>query len=237
MDREAAPSGGQGSMRGGSHQGLVPPAVANDVGHADDRQPEASCNSFQVPAPGHGAVIVHDLADGACGGNAANAAQIHRGLGVPAALEDPAPARDERKYVPWPRQAFRPARFIRQAPQRGGAIRGGNARRGAVDPVDALGESRAVQRSPFLVDLDMEIQALRGRRIDCAADQAAGLPRHQVDVIRGGMDRRHHEVPLAFAVGGVGDDDHASRAQLFDRVLDRIDGRHDGSGRRAFSRL
>ena len=221
VDREAAPTCRQGGSSGRSHQALVQASEPNDVSHADDRQSKTTRNSFQILPPGHCAVVAHDLADAARGRDAGKTAEIHGRFRMSPAHQDTPRAGNDREYVPGPRQVFRPALCICQSSKRGGAIRRGNSGGRAADPIDALGEGRAVQRSSLLADLNSQVETLRDRGIYCAADQAAGLPRHQVDVAFGGVHCCHHEVSLPFAIRVVRHDDHVSPAQLFDRALDR----------------
>ena len=73
----------------------------------------------------------------------------------------------------------------------------------------------------FLAAISLQAElfaALRGQR---QADQPARLLGHEVDRLRGGELRRHHQVALVLAVLAVADDDHAAAADLLDRLLDR----------------
>src|SRR5208337_2976091 len=99
MDRKAAPSCRKGGSSRRNYQMLVQASKPHDVGHADDRQPETPRNPLQILAPGHRAVIAHDLADGARGRDAGKTAEIHGRLRMSRALKNASRSSNDRENM------------------------------------------------------------------------------------------------------------------------------------------
>ena len=101
-----------------------------------------------------------------------------------------------------------------------GAVVGGDA---GADPAGGLDRDRegGLQRRLVLGRHQVEAEPLAALGGQRQADQPARLLGHEVDRLRGGELRRHHQVALVLAVLAVADDDHAAAADLLDRLLDR----------------
>src|SRR6185369_6485345 len=78
----AAVTGGEMSLGNGAHQDLVLQAVGHQVGNGTDLDPVIFGEFLQFRHAGHGAVVVHDLADHTGRFEASQACQIHRTLGL-----------------------------------------------------------------------------------------------------------------------------------------------------------
>ena len=78
---------------------LRPAAVLDQVGDGDQRQAVPLAVRDQVRHAGHRPVVVHDLADDACGIQPREPREVDRGLRLAGALEDAAGPRPQREDV------------------------------------------------------------------------------------------------------------------------------------------
>ena len=87
---EVAEFGGQPGLRRAADQALGLSAVADQVGDGDQQEAVFGREGLQVVAPGHPhAVLGHDLAEHAGGGQTSQPGQVDGGLGMPRSFQDP----------------------------------------------------------------------------------------------------------------------------------------------------
>jgi hypothetical protein len=90
---------GKRTLRGALDELFRAPSVLDEVGDCDHLQRVPLAVRDQILDARHRPVFVHDLADDACGRQACKPREVHRGLGLPRALEDAAGLRAEREHV------------------------------------------------------------------------------------------------------------------------------------------
>src|SRR5262249_35269783 len=73
--------------------------VADKVGYRNHLEPMADAELFELRHAGHRAVVIHDLADDATGGQTGKFGEIDGGLGLPRAHENPAFTGAQGKHV------------------------------------------------------------------------------------------------------------------------------------------
>ena len=114
--------------RGLAHEVVVAAAVGDQVGDRADLEPVPLGEGDELGQPGHGAVVVHDLADHARGVEPGEARDVHRGLGVAGADEDAAVAGAQREDVARRGDVLRRPSAGRWPPRRCGPGRGPRCR-------------------------------------------------------------------------------------------------------------
>ena len=176
----------------------------------------------QVVDAGHRAVRIHDLADHAGRRAASEPRHIDRGLGLAGALEDATGPGAQREDV---------TRRLNVV-SRGLRINGDAAGRGAISSGDAgrdalLGLNRdregGLVRRHVVRNHRAQAQLVAAVRRERQADEATGVRRHEVDVIRRDELGGHAQVSLVLAVRGVDDDDHLAIADILDCCFDRAE--------------
>ena len=194
-------------LRDGDH----PQAVAPRVGD-------------QVTDPGHGAVLVEDLADDPGGERSGHTREVDRRLGVAGALEHPAGARAQREHVSGLDEILGAAARIDGGLHGACAVVCGDAGGDAVARLDGDGEGGPVQR---LVAARHRPQAelVAALGAERQADQPACLAGHEVDRLGRGELRGHHQVALVLPVLAIADDHHAPVADVRESVLDGVERR------------
>ncbi len=95
---------------------LGPSPVLDQVGDGDDLQAVPLAELDEVGHPGHRAVLVHDLADDARGGEPREACEVDGGLGLAGALEHAARACPQREDVARLDEVVRASRSGRRRP-------------------------------------------------------------------------------------------------------------------------
>ena len=170
---------------------------------------------------GHGAVVVHQLADDGDRRQAAQLAQIDRSFGMSGAQQHAAVARDQWKHVAGPgeiigagigigqRAAARRALFGRDAGAVVGLVVDRNREGGGVVGI-VVGHHRIEPQPPRIFGGD--------RR----ADNARGVADDERHLLRGAERGRDDQVALAFAVVIVGDDDDFAIGKRLQNFGDRM---------------
>ena len=203
---------------------LGAPAVGDQVGDRDHLQPVALAVGDQVRHPGHGPVVVHDLADHARPGlSPARRARSTAASVWPARSSTPPSLARSGNTWPGLHQRLRRRAGVDRDLDRVGAVGGGDPGGDALARLDRDRE-RGLQRRLVLRRHQVEpelVAALAGER---QADQAAPLLGHEVDRLRGRELGRHRQVALVLARLVVADDDHPPAADVVDRLLDRGEG-------------
>ncbi len=144
------------------------------------------------------------------GREAGEAGEVDAGLGVAGALEHAAVLGPQREHVAGDDDVARAGVGVDRDLDRVGAVVGGDA---GADPAGGLDRDRegGLQRRLVLRRHQLQAELLAALRGQRQADQAARLLGHEVDRLRRGELRRHHQVALVLAVLAVADDDHAAR--------------------------
>lgn len=86
--------------------------------------------------------------------------------------------------------------------------------------VDARGEGSGL-RVDALRWHQVEAEAVADSAVHGQANQAAGLPHHEVDGFRRGVLRRDDHIALVFTVRVVNHDDHPPGAKFVERLVNR----------------
>ncbi len=108
MDAEVTIDGGQVGRRHLAHQRLVAQPVADEVGDGDHEDAVLLGHLREVGHAGHGAVVVHDLADDAGGFKAGQLGEIDGSFGLPGSLEHAAALRPQGEDVAGAQQILGP---------------------------------------------------------------------------------------------------------------------------------
>ena len=190
-------------------------AVADEVGYRDHLQAVAGAEFAELRHPRHGAVVVHDLADDAGGGQAGETGEVHGRLRLAGAHQHAAFARAQGKDMAGPRQVLGPAFRIDGGEDGAGAVGGGDAGGDARAGVDGFAEGGAEiggvlgahQRQPEVV------AAFRGKG---QADEPAAVRGHEIDDLGGDFFGGDGEVALVFPVFIVHHHQDAAGADLLD---------------------
>ena len=190
----------------------MPLAVRDQVGHSRHRP-----------------VVVHHLADDACGVEPCEAREVDRGLGLAGALQDAARAGAQREDVTGLDEIPGAAAGVDRDLDRARAVGRGDA---GADPLPRLDRDREGGAERRLVAVGHRAQAelfaaLAGQ---AEADQAAAVLRHEVDRLGRRKLGRDRQVAFVLAVGGVDDNDELALADVVDRLLDRGERGRTGGG-------
>ena len=215
-------AGGQGyvELHRPADEPVAPQAVADEVGDAAHLQPVGGAELLQVRHPGHGAVLVHDLADDGHGLQPGQAGQVHRPLGLAGADQHPAVACSQREDVPGADEVARlgvvPAGQLHRPGPVGRRYAGGDARAG----VDGHGEGRAEARG-VLRGLRVQAQGVGLLVGHGQADQPAPVAGHEVDDLGGDLLGCADQIPLVLACLVVHQHDQSAGTDVFQDVLNR----------------
>ena len=216
-------------------QMVVAQPVGDQVGNGGDLQPMTLGEGDEIGQPGHGAVVVHDLADDAGGVETGQPREIDGGLGMAGAHQHAAFLGDQREHVAWSHDVAIILGRIDGDGDGVGAVMSGDAGRDPFPRLDRHGEGGRVPRPVGARhQLEMELLGPLGR--ERQTDQPAAVLGHEVD----GVGRRHlgrdDEVALVLALLGIDQDEHAAVARILDHLLDRrqelvvVGFGHDGHG-------
>ena len=96
---ELAVAGLDAGLAGADDVALVAQAVADELGDGENLEAVLAAEGDEVGDAGHFAVVAHDFADDAGGGEAGEAGQIDGGLGLAGADQNAAAARAQREDV------------------------------------------------------------------------------------------------------------------------------------------
>ena len=223
-DLELAVLRGHGGLRHAPHEPLVGQAIGHDLGDGDELDRVLGGEPLQLGAPGHGAVLVHDLTDHARRGQSGQAGQVDGSLGLPHAAQDAPRDRPEREHVPGPTQVARLRLRVHQQLDGLRPIPGADTGRDAEPRVSvhAYREGRP-ERLGVLLRHERQPQLLGPCGGQRDADQATGVPGHEVDRFRGDPGGGDHQVALVLPVLVIGDDHHPAFADVGDRFFDGVE--------------
>ena len=172
----------------------------------------------------HVAVIVHDLAAEARRIKAREAREVRRRLRVAGAAQHAALDRAQREDVARAAEGRRLCLRVEQLLDRVAALEGRDARLRVVG-VDGDGEGRLVVVR-VVGDHLADVERVEALAVDWRADEALGVRRHEVDVLRRDRLGGDDQVALILAVLIVDDDDHLSVLDVFDGLFHRCKIRH-----------
>ena len=192
--------------------------VGDEVADRADLEPVRASEIHQVVEPGHRAVVAHDLADHRAGIEAGEAGDIDRRLGMAGADEHSAGPRHQREDVTGRDQSVGPVAGVDRNRDRARAIGRADPGRDPLFRLDRDGEGGLVAatvgaRHRFEAEL---VGPFLGQR---EADEAAAVPRHEIDCVGSCHLRRDHQIALVFARFVVDENEHASVARFVDDRL------------------
>ena len=197
-------------------------AMRDEIGDGAELEVVALGEGDEVGQAGHCAVIVHDLADHAGGGEAGKACDIDGRFGMAGADQSAAVTRDERKHVPR-RDNVVAAHFgVDRDRDRPGAVRRRDAGCDTFSCFDGHCEGGFVPRAVGLAH-QRNAQPLAPGTGHGQANQPAGMLGHEVDGVRRGELRRDDEVTFILAVLIIDEDEHAPGPRLLDDFRGRRD--------------
>ncbi|MBA7608842.1 hypothetical protein ES703_16025 [subsurface metagenome] len=204
--------GGESQGRQQFHQFLPGAPVGDDIGHADDFQSVLPGNVFQLLAPGHAAVLIHDLyqqghwlSTGLL--SQGQPRQVHAGLGMSRPLEYSTRRGHQREHMTRPCQILRLRIRIKKDLECLPAVLGGDAGGGIFNSIHADGKGSFVQGGiPVYHGRQSQLLGpLLGKRY---TDKSPPIAHHEVDVFRAGLLRQHDEIPLILTLLIIRDDYH-----------------------------
>ncbi len=221
---EVAPRRRDASLGDATHELLVLAAVLHELGDGDHQQPVLLAELDQVGHPGHGAVVVDDLAQHAGGVHAGEAGQVDRRLGVAGTLEHAALGVAQREDVTRAGEVDRLGRRVDERLDGRGAVGGRDAGARAVHVVDRVGERGAV-RLGVVVDHQRDVELVEPLARQGRTDHARRVAHEERDVLGCRGLGGHDQVAFVLTVLVVDDDDDLAPCHRCDRVLDRGEGR------------
>ncbi len=202
-----------------AHVALVRHAVADEFGDGEHLQVVLAAEVGELRNARHGAVVVHDLADHACGNQSGETGEIDGGFGLSGANQDSAFAGAEREGVSGTREVVGPRGGIDGDLNGVGAIVGRDAGGDSVAGIDGFGEGGA-EVGGVLGRHGRKTKVVEALFGHGQTDEAASVARHEVDGVGSDFLGGHGEIAFVLAVFVVNDDDHAAGADLVERGFD-----------------
>ena len=192
---------------------LVPQPMFHQILDSGDLDIMLDRKFLQVRHPGHGAVVLHDLADHRGAFETGQAGQVRGALGLPGAHQHPAFAGSDGENVPRAHQVIRLGIVRHRGEDGGGAVGSGNP---GGNPAPSLDRHRERSLKPRLVVADHlgQLQALNVLRRQCQTDEAPPKAGHEIDEFGRHLLCRHGEVAFVFPVFVVHQDDYLALADI-----------------------
>ena len=203
-------------------QGFVLAAVMDQVGDGADLEAVLVRELKQVRQPGHGPVILEDLADHRGRLHAGQLGKIATGFGVAGAHQHAAVLGHQREDVAGLDDVGRLGVLGRRRLYRARAVVRRDAGGHSLGRLYREREGGAV-RAAVVPDHQRQIQLAAARFGECEADQAAAVLGHEVDGLWRDMLGGDDEVAFVLAVFLVYEYDHATGADVGDDFLDGAD--------------
>jgi hypothetical protein len=194
--------------------------VLDQVGDGAYLQAVLGREQQQVGQAGHGAVVLHDLADHGGRRAAGHAGQVAAGFGMAGAHQHAAVHRLQREDVARLHQVADRGVFGDGGLHGAGAVGGGDAGGHALGGLDGDGEGRGMFGA-VAGRHGRQLQQLAALAGQGQADQAAAEAGHEVDGLGRDVVGRQDQVALVFAVFLVDQDDHAAGAHVGNDVFNR----------------
>jgi hypothetical protein len=195
--------------------------VADEVRDRADDEAMLPGKALELRTPRHRPIVVQHLDDHRRRLEAREPREVTARLGVPRARQHAARASHQRKHVAGLAQVFRPGVVRDRSANRARAVLRRYPGGDALGGLDAHGEVRAV---PVLGLAHHQRQSQPPATVlgERQADEAATVPRHEIDVLGPHTGRGHQQVTLVLPVLVIHDHDHASRSELGQDFLDRV---------------
>ena len=175
----------------------------------------AGAEFAELRHPRHGAVVIHDLADDAGGGQAGETGEVHGRLGLAGAHQYAPFARAQGKDMAGPREVLGPAIRIESREDGAGAVGGGDAGGDARAGVDGFAESGA-EIGGVLGAHERQPEVVAAFRGEGQADKPAAVGGHEIDDLGGDFFGGDGEVALVFPIFIVHHHQDAAGADLLD---------------------
>jgi len=201
-------------------QRFVAAAVLDQVRDGADLQAVLLGEHLQVRQAGHGAVVVHDLADHRGRRQARHARQVAAGFGVAGAHQHAAVLGLQREDVARLHQVARLGVLGHRDLHGAGAVGGRDAGGHAGGRLDRDGERGAVLGA-VACGHGRQLQLLAALARERQADQPAAVLGHEVDRFGRDMVRGEDQVAFVFTVFFVDEDDHPPGGELGDDLGNR----------------
>lgn len=197
---------------------LLAAAVLDDLGDGAGLEAVFALVVAEVADAGHGAVLVHDFAEDAGGGEIGHAGQVDGGLGVAGAAEDATLHGLEGEDVAGLDEGVGTGFGVGEELDGEGAVGGGNAGGDASGGIDGNGEGGAVALA-VAAGHGGEVEGFDALGGDGGADEAAALGGHEGDHLGGDEGGGADEVSFVLAAGVVGDDHQTPGGDIGDDFL------------------
>ena len=202
------------------HQMIVAAAIGDQVTDRPDFQPVLLGKQHQIIHAGHGAILVHDLADHPGRIETGQTRHIDRRLGMPGPDQNPAVPRNQRKHMARRDDMFRSLAGIdghRDSPR---PVCRRNAGCHPFCRFDGHRERGFVSRA-ILSAHQRQAQLLDPRPGHRQTDQTATIFRHEVDRIGGRHLGRNDQIALILPVFVIDQNEHPAVAGFLDNLLNR----------------
>ena len=227
---ELAVAGLDAGLAGADDVALVAQAVADELGNGEDLEAVFAAEGDEVGDARHFAVVAHDFANNAGGGEAGHAGEIDGGLGLAGADQDAAAARAQREDVAGTGEVGRGGAGIDGGADGAGAVGGRDAGGDALASFDGLSERGAEARGVLLRHGE-EAQIVGALLSEGEADEAAAVAGHEVDGLGGDVLGGQGKVALVLAVLVIDHDHHAAGPDFGEGAGDVGEGRLGSAGR------
>ena len=214
--------GGDDGLGNAADVAFVLEAVADELGDGEHFELMLVAEANKVRDTGHGAVVVHDLADNPGWDKAGHPGEVNRGFGLAGAHEDAALAGTQGHDMAGAGEVEGAGGGVNGDVDGVGTIRGGDAGGDAFTRFDGDGEGGSEARGVVLRH-GVELEEVGPLFCESEADEATAEARHEVDRFGGDELRRDGEVALVFAVFIVDDDDHATSGEILKSVFNRCE--------------
>jgi hypothetical protein len=222
VDREFTKTGWQLGCGGVTDHPFVVmlEAPVDQIRNCDQEQVVLVTELDQLGQTRHGAIVVHDLTDGAGGFETGQTGQVDGGFSVAGALDDAALAGDQGEDMAWFDEVVAGRGGVAEQLDGGGAFMGGDA---GVDGfgVDGDGEGGA-HALRVALDHQGQVEFLGPGSGDRGADHALAVGGHEIDRLWRCFFGGHQQSPFVFTVFVIDDNDHLT-------IFDRCDGLFDGA--------
>ena len=199
-------------------------AIGDQVGDGSDLDAVQLGEGDQVRQPGHGAVVLHDLADHAGGVEPGQPRDVDSGLGVAGADQNAPVLGHQREDVSGRDDVLDALGRVDGDGDGVSAVMGGDAGGDPFARLDRHREGGAVARL-VVAGHRRQPQLARPLGGDRQADQSAGVLGHEIDLFGRRELRRDDYVALVLTILGVHQDVGPPVAGVLDDVLDGADRR------------
>ena len=188
-------------------------AVADEVAHGGDLQAVLGGKDFQVGHAGHGAVVLHDLADDGGGLETGQTGQVHAAFGLAGAGQHAVGTGAQGEDVTGGHQVVGTGAVGHGGLDGGGAVGGGDAGGDAFAGLDGHREVGAETRA-VMFGHQGQLQLVGHFAGHGQADETTAELGHEIDGFRGHEFGGHGQVAFVFPVLIVHKNDHFALPDL-----------------------